>query len=647
MSTSRPSRTAKRNAGDKIRGQMNLLLQLAKNRGYTDITEEDNEETRSIQQGQKRRLAEDTSDIEHNIYAATAVVKSGGKGVSKKQKAKKNHSTNFRSETTATSSRSKNSRASGSIIINENGSNSINSHAQGQPSGEDDDDGIELVVVSKQIDKDQSSTSESDIDQDDSSESEYQLDSDSELNEDNYSNRDSSMSPKIHGGTSDQDRDSSIFPLTPLDTVNQNSSQGDDGPSNEIQKTQQAKDAKTEHLRIRDQRKNERLEAKAAKMKAKAAKLKAKADKRKAKEDRIAKKKDSIVRSYLTTPSSVRLAQVAQSLALQEQEENMDIQHQEGNLHKQIQVKSIGAKTEGLDVVLRVLKRNEGDILYRWPIREELLQTIPESSHIDTSNPKEPFEEHGLEFVEELTGVPKAESDYSDTDSDIDHENINVDQREPNSKQHEQQDDQDELNSKHHGQQDDQSELHSKRYEQQDTEDDLSTEETEAEKFLRAKRFNNNWRLRDSKRKHSHVVGAVHRQEVAQRSQHQRHEDERFANSRLERIQEYFDGEIARFAQIQFQEGIRAQTHDSEGTHFYTVDQNDDLTKIQQRAVSFSAEDTLRKTLDRMAYVVRQGSLLRMPNHTIDKAKGIGYERGWDTIMTSATLAGVDDRFVY
>lgn len=259
---------------------------------------------------------------------------------------------------------------------------------------------------------------------------------------------------------------------------------------------------------------------------------------------------------------------------------------------------------------------------------------IPESAFASTTDELDDFEKYGLGFVEELTGVPKNEEDYSGTDAEDDNAGSNEDVQETSGEENPEGGD----------------------------DGDQSAEESTKEKALRRRR-----ELYVIRARKNTLGSLLNREESVARDRGERHEDERFANARLEAVQALFDGEIARFAQVQYRKGISERIQDLEqfqksilpeschqavrapiGSELSGFDQEDDLTRLQQRAIAFSAEDAMRKTLDRMIYVVRQGSLLRMPakprvERVMFRNK---YERGWDTVMTSAALAGIDDRFV-
>ncbi|KAF9187708.1 hypothetical protein BGZ51_004418 [Haplosporangium sp. Z 767] len=247
-------------------------------------------------------------------------------------------------------------------------------------------------------------------------------------------------------------------------------------------------------------------------------------------------------------------------------------------------------------LALTVLDGVRDDETYRWPVRETLLPAVPKSSYVNASAPPNYFELQGMGFVEELTGVPKREEDYSDTEQD-----------------------------------------------EGDEEYDSALEE----ELLN--------RRRQEKRE-------------LKKQRCQRHEDERSANERLEQVQQFMNDEITSFAQNQYRKGASHRIKDLYSLQRRTMpdsqiraarsmigssregeEQLDELTPIQENATRFAAEDSLRSILDRLPYVIRQGALGRMPEYAelgLPKPAMAHYERGWDTIMAAASLAGVDDRIL-
>ncbi|KAG0202518.1 hypothetical protein BGX33_009677 [Mortierella sp. NVP41] len=411
---------------------------------------------------------------------------------------------------------------------------------------------------------------------------------------------------------------------------------------------QQAREAKVALAQERAQRKQELLEKKAAQEKERE-------EKRRLTEVREMEKTR---RLYLATPISVEAAQVMQSLVAEELERQEEEEEKRKEEEKRMRMAETMEEQEHEpqplddDLVCQVLVPESKKLFYRWPVREELLPAIPESTFVDAAQEPDYFEEQGMGFVEELTGISKKDEDYSDTDQ----ENEDGEQDKLN------------LSQEHSaiGQTGSEEEdEHDESEQDEGAQSDQSVEETVQQRRYR--------RLRERRarraRKGHHLVD---RQEAPRRTRHERHEDERFANTRLEAIHKLFSGEIARFAQTQYRKGIPNRVKDLDqfqkstlpefrrqaarapiGSTLPGFDQEDDLTPIQQRAIAFSAEDALRKTLDRMAYVVRQGSALRMPGRPALKPfvpLGVkhlsNYERGWDTVMTSATMAGIDDRIL-
>ncbi|KAF9925972.1 hypothetical protein BGZ65_007489 [Modicella reniformis] len=256
--------------------------------------------------------------------------------------------------------------------------------------------------------------------------------------------------------------------------------------------------------------------------------------------------------------------------------------------------------------LLLVDAKQEGDN-YRWPVREELIPNIPEYSFEDEVAETNAFEEKGMVFAEELTGVPKTEADYSETDSD--------------SEQNEEDEDENESDSD-------------------------SANEAQHEQSLKQRRM--------AKRKLKHL----------------RHTNERMANRRLEKVHHFLKSEITAFARRQYREGTKRRVKDlhdfqeqtqspfynraarsSIGSSDAGHEQKDELTAIQEKAAVFASEDALRRILERLPFVIRQGALGKIPKYV---SKGTpkpvnfftDYERRWDTIMTAAKLSGIEDRIL-
>ncbi|KAG0306677.1 hypothetical protein BGZ97_000657 [Linnemannia gamsii] len=334
-------------------------------------------------------------------------------------------------------------------------------------------------------------------------------------------------------------------------------------------KRELARLAKVARVQERARRKQEMLDAKAAKVKAK--------------QEREAKKLKRARRSFLAIPVSVQLAHAAENMAFEATQQQP----------KRREMEEVGEDDEMEDLALyssnliyQVLRPALKGYSYRWPIREGLLHSVPESSFRNAANKLDDFEEYGLGFVEELTGVPKNEEDYSDTDTEGDGAGSNEDVHVSSSQE----------------------------IDEQEDGGDQSAEETAMERKLRRNRTRY---------------------------------AERYRKGIPERIQD-----LDQVQKLTLSKSCPQAVRTPIGSDLSGFDQEDDLTRLQQRAIAFSAEDVVRKTLDRMTYVVRQGSLLRMPDFPSRRQTVEGgvyktkYERGWDTVMTSAALAGVDDRIL-
>ncbi|KAG0319068.1 hypothetical protein BGZ99_005326 [Dissophora globulifera] len=249
------------------------------------------------------------------------------------------------------------------------------------------------------------------------------------------------------------------------------------------------------------------------------------------------------------------------------------------------------------EIALLALDGRQDGETYRWPVREDLIPVVPSVTPEITNEPSA-FEQYGMGFVDELTGVPKEEADYSDIDEDL------LDRR-------------------------------------SDALQGLS-EAGLQERLLHRKRLN-------KRRK-------------------ERQANERMSNSRLEQVHHFLESEVTLFARTQYRKGSRDRVKDLYKFQQETLppfriqaarapigssrageEQEDELTTIQEKAVAFAAEDSLRKVLDRLPYVIRQGALGEAPDYvTLGLPKPVAsaadYERGWDTMMAAASIAGIDDR---
>lgn len=220
------------------------------------------------------------------------------------------------------------------------------------------------------------------------------------------------------------------------------------------------------------------------------------------------------------------------------------------------------------------------------------------------TNEPDMFEQQGMAFVDDLTGVPKTEDDYSTTED----------------------------------------------------EDDIPEDESESDATDEALQERLLEKRREAKRR--------------AKAQQERHDDERAASQRLEGVQRFFNEEMTAFAQRQHRKGVPYRIKNFDAFQRQTLPNHlnrairtpvgvlppgegpeDELTPIQERAATFAAEDCLRKVLNRLPYVIRQGALGKEPEYvSIGLPKPVlpsgGYERGWDTMMAAASLAGVEDRYV-
>ncbi|KAF9906554.1 hypothetical protein EC991_000496 [Linnemannia zychae] len=681
MSSARPLRTAKLNASDKIKDQMDQLLLLAqqsRRKGHLDDSKPESESSALAKpERRKRRPTDDLSDTEQSTIAREATV-AGDKdnasrrsqSRSKKQKADDGKDANRHGDSS--------SRNKAGLIELSSSTPAEPKRKPGRPkklrtTQETTEQAASTTKVpsSRRPRKLAVNTSESDSEEPFVWKQQHQ--SQEQMQEEIDFHINSSGSDYRSDGSDSEDGAIKTYGEDTPKTVRKRTSRegkgkgkaGDDTVDGSmvgrrrsrrsLTELQRAQEVKEERVQQRDRRKQEILDAKDAKAKAKEA-----------------KKLQRIRRSYLSLPASVQLAQAVQHLVLEEEQDNQGKRRKQRKQKQQAKQekstkrirKARSVKWDEEDeafvpsnLIYQVLRPEKRGFSYRWPIREELLHTVPVPAFTDEASEPDYFEEQGLGFVEELAGVPKVDDDYSDTDMESD--NSGSDENIHNSSTKER--------GKHGNKRGGENESENESEGEED-EDVGSGEETARER-----------RLRRQRRKRTHAAmrsrkleGLLERQESMPRSRHERHEDERFANARLEAVQGFFNGEMARFAQMQYQKGIPERVQDLDkflqsmtlpedrrptavpvrapiGSDLAGFDQEDKMTRIQQRAIAFSAEDALRKTLDRMVYVVRQGSLLRMPEYYNVATKASNrrnYERGWDTVMTSAAMAGIDDRIL-
>ncbi|KAF8937342.1 hypothetical protein BGZ58_002887 [Dissophora ornata] len=250
-------------------------------------------------------------------------------------------------------------------------------------------------------------------------------------------------------------------------------------------------------------------------------------------------------------------------------------------------------------ISLLALDGRQDNETYRWPLREDLIPIVPKTSSVHFPAEPDAFEQQGMGFVDELTGVPKEEDDYSDSDTDINRDSSG---------------------------------------------DGDSADEARQEFLLKQRRLAKQRRAR--------------------------HANERLANDRLEQVHSLLNSEFVAFAHRQYRKGTKERIQDLDAFQRETLppfriraarasigrskggdEQEDEMTPIQEKAVSFAAEDSLRKILDRLPYVIRQGALGELPDYVrLGLPKPVtsvaDYERNWDTIMTAASIGGVEDRIL-
>ncbi|KAF9905824.1 hypothetical protein BX616_000911, partial [Lobosporangium transversale] len=255
-------------------------------------------------------------------------------------------------------------------------------------------------------------------------------------------------------------------------------------------------------------------------------------------------------------------------------------------------------------LALMVLDGKQDDETYRWPVREELLPPVPKDIYEDDTDANF-FEAQGMEFVEELAGVPKTTDDFLEEFEGAENE--------------------------------------------EESDDDLDTATDNDMPQTQRMSLHKQKRLEELK---------------------ERIDNERNANNRLQEIYHLLKNEFSAFAQRQYRKGMqhrvkdfysfqkdtlppfRAQAAQSTIGESLAGDEQDDiLTPIQENAAKFAAEDALKRILDRLPYVLRQGALGNVPDYVrLGLPKPVSsvadYERGWDTVMAAASISGIEDRIL-
>ncbi|KAF9277760.1 hypothetical protein BGZ74_003262 [Mortierella antarctica] len=132
------------------------------------------------------------------------------------------------------------------------------------------------------------------------------------------------------------------------------------------------------------------------------------------------------------------------------------------------------------------------------------------------------------------------------------------------------------------------------------------------------------------------------------RQRKEQHENERSSTQRLTEVHRFFREEVTTLAQKQYHKAfqhLKAPAHPD-----LNIRGQDELSLLQENAAAFSAEDTLLGVLDRIQFVIRQGALGKNPEYAVSGRKPVAsdasYERGWNSVMLAATMAGVDERIL-
>lgn len=139
---------------------------------------------------------------------------------------------------------------------------------------------------------------------------------------------------------------------------------------------------------------------------------------------------------------------------------------------------------------------------------------------------------------------------------------------------------------------------------------------------------------------------------ASKRLRKEQQEDEKSSTQRLMEVHRFFRDEVTTFAQKQYHKAFQhKKLSPYPDIKNIRVGDHDELTLLQENAAAFSAEDTLLGVLDRIPFVIRQGALGKNPEYVVQGRKPVAsdasYERGWNSVMLAATMAGVDERYFF
>ncbi|KAF9371070.1 hypothetical protein CPC16_003306 [Podila verticillata] len=138
---------------------------------------------------------------------------------------------------------------------------------------------------------------------------------------------------------------------------------------------------------------------------------------------------------------------------------------------------------------------------------------------------------------------------------------------------------------------------------------------------------------------------------ASKRQRKEQQENERSSTQRLTEVHRFFRDEVTTFAQKQYHKAFPCKKPSPyPDLKKIRASDQDELTLLQENAAAFSAEDTLLSVLDRIPFVIRQGALGKNPEYMAQGRKlmtaDASYERGWNSVMLAATMAGVDERIL-
>ncbi|KAF9970066.1 hypothetical protein BGZ73_007336 [Actinomortierella ambigua] len=310
---------------------------------------------------------------------------------------------------------------------------------------------------------------------------------------------------------------------------------------------------------------------------------------------------------------------------------------------------------------------------YRWPVHETLLSDPTRHTGTSSAKPPDAYEEKGIAFVDSLMGKPPSSIG---SEHQLSTKAKKADRRTKRKRR---------------------SEEYNRGSEDGSTQDMGKEEEEEEQEAPQTKKSSRDTYPVGIIKVRSKVedLSALHERKLSKEEQTRQWELDRHAERRAPEVHQMFEEEVIAFAQRMYRQGsafriedfdtlqeltmpkyriqaVRSskptrtrsrrsgatssnttldtrnegtdQALEHEGADEARDDQewaDDELTAMQEKAAVFSAEDTMRRVLQRLPYVIRQGALGYKPTFVNGD-----FERRWETILLAANLGGVEERIL-